>query len=542
MMAGRTKKQADDGFVSSKAKEKLTRVAIISGVIFFVLQIILPIAFVVPVFIHAAKKSPDNKYVAYASAIWKGDTWAVAETGKGKPSTLVKKSLDSKRVETVASFDMPGDCFLLVDPSGERLWLISGDKSGYVDQGGLHWLQEERDLGDIGRAFFVRGLPAAMEYSGETASIWVLEKEHWRKEASAIIRMPTDTEKNNCGCLNLKVAWNAGNYTWFFKNGRHISFFTGLPSARNANADAWPVLTDDSADKTWFPSSVNGGMLLLDGAGGLGRSRGHMRIWRLDQGHWTKQDILADSAGSAVLQALENQEYAVLFTGPDLQMRRLGEKRPGPKTLLLSSSRHSELWWFAGFAILLWTFLMIGPFVLLGIMSRQIALHRKPYGIIAGRKILYATLWQRAWARILDSVIFTVPILVLAGGAGFALALWGPGTPADGLTHTVSLLIFFALLFLVLTASGIFYIYLEGSSGLTPGRKWMGIQLVNRELQPCGFWKAFLRTLAGMADSFGQWLLGILFIAFSKHQQRLGDLAAETLVVQSASLAKGRKK
>jgi uncharacterized RDD family membrane protein YckC len=75
------------------------------------------------------------------------------------------------------------------------------------------------------------------------------------------------------------------------------------------------------------------------------------------------------------------------------------------------------------------------------------------------------------------------------------------------------------------------YSYLEGRWGKTPGKWLLGIRVLGMDLRPCGFGRAFLRNLLTFVDGFFSFLVGALLVALTENWQRLGDLAARTIVV-----------
>ena len=74
--------------------------------------------------------------------------------------------------------------------------------------------------------------------------------------------------------------------------------------------------------------------------------------------------------------------------------------------------------------------------------------------------------------------------------------------------------------------------------GLTPGKWLCGLRTLRTTLRPCGFARSLVRevVLGVDAGNFLCWTPGILSIAFTDHRQRLGDLVADTLVVEARSL------
>lgn len=68
--------------------------------------------------------------------------------------------------------------------------------------------------------------------------------------------------------------------------------------------------------------------------------------------------------------------------------------------------------------------------------------------------------------------------------------------------------------------------------GQTPGKKVMGIAVVNDDLTPISWGTSIVRNLLRFADLLPAFFLfGTMSIIMTKHCQRLGDLVAGTLVV-----------
>jgi uncharacterized RDD family membrane protein YckC len=70
------------------------------------------------------------------------------------------------------------------------------------------------------------------------------------------------------------------------------------------------------------------------------------------------------------------------------------------------------------------------------------------------------------------------------------------------------------------------------ASGRTPGKRWTGLRVVKMGGTPVGFLASALRNILRIVDSLpGFYLVGILSVMFTANNQRLGDLAAGTIVV-----------
>jgi uncharacterized RDD family membrane protein YckC len=165
------------------------------------------------------------------------------------------------------------------------------------------------------------------------------------------------------------------------------------------------------------------------------------------------------------------------------------------------------------------------------ILTIQMRRHRVSDYVLDGSRRRFASLWQRALAQLVDAVPlvagFMLPMLWMwrmfsspgefVEERGFAFMLWFLGLFAAA----------FVCGFLVLVA----YSYFEGRFGKTPGKWLLGIRVLGTDLQPCGFGRALLRNLLIFVDGFFSFLVGALLVALTENWQRLGDMAALTIVV-----------
>jgi uncharacterized RDD family membrane protein YckC len=72
------------------------------------------------------------------------------------------------------------------------------------------------------------------------------------------------------------------------------------------------------------------------------------------------------------------------------------------------------------------------------------------------------------------------------------------------------------------------------AGGRTPGKRWTGLRVVRSGGQPIGFIASTIRNLLRVVDIMpGVYLVGITSILVTKHNQRLGDLAADTVVARA---------
>lgn len=121
--------------------------------------------------------------------------------------------------------------------------------------------------------------------------------------------------------------------------------------------------------------------------------------------------------------------------------------------------------------------------------------------------------------------------VVLFYGAILAMAIAG-----IGMDSFVPFLVVFAILWLYFTL-------FEGLTGATPGKRALGVMVVQRDGARCGLEASFVRNLLRAVDSLPfVYGVGLASLLSSSGFQRLGDHAAGTLVVYADASGKRRAK
>lgn len=135
-------------------------------------------------------------------------------------------------------------------------------------------------------------------------------------------------------------------------------------------------------------------------------------------------------------------------------------------------------------------------------------------------ELALAGLGSRFAAALIDIIIKAGLLIALGVALGIA------GAYGDALYAVLAFLVFFAY--------DIFFETL--ASGRTPGKRWTGLRVVRLEGQPIGFASSAVRNVVRLADMlpFG-YVLGAASILATRKNQRLGDLAAGTLVIRERS-------
>jgi uncharacterized RDD family membrane protein YckC len=126
---------------------------------------------------------------------------------------------------------------------------------------------------------------------------------------------------------------------------------------------------------------------------------------------------------------------------------------------------------------------------------------------------------RRAVAIIIDSVLLFILgyIIAMATGATTSEGFNLRGGPA----------------FLWFGIGLAYYIVMEAMSGATLGKKAMGLKVVKESGEPLDWQASIVRNVMRLIDGFIFYLIGAIVVWVSKKRQRLGDMAAHTLVVKA---------
>ena len=536
--------ESANGYLSLESKRRFTVVAGILGALFFLAQFVLPMLLMFLVMMPTMLGNAIATADLDQAALWRNELWFVERTPKlnwrdPEASTTLAalrhvKLVDLEPVGPAIPLELgrkDGSPALL--SIGDRLWLIGADSVGYYEAGALVPLRDGRRPPRATRPFAYQGRPAVIT-TGKSPTLATLAADGGRAEWTARdfpLGLPPES-----GSLQSLQAIEV--------NGRlHLiaELCTEEPqqcslSYREAEHETWsPLVADGCSCASWNaiawksrPAVViserqSGGeralTLVAIGDGGVERQRLELtgKQKSLDWSRWRALSLddrllLASSGMPGSLTLAEVADGRVVRS-----VKKSGSFPFGPNMMLLM--------------LVPQLLPLLLSLVLALVLTGQMRRHRVPDYVLEGSRRQFATLWQRALAQLVDAVPLVAGLALpmiwmwrlfsdpeeLVEERGFGFMLWFFGLSAAALVCGL----------LVLVA----YSYFEGRSGKTPGKWLLGIRVLGTDLRPCGFGRALLRNLLTFADGFFSFLVGALLVALTENWQRLGDLAARTIVV-----------
>ncbi len=159
------------------------------------------------------------------------------------------------------------------------------------------------------------------------------------------------------------------------------------------------------------------------------------------------------------------------------------------------------------------------------ILSALVNRYKLRYWPLRRGRVWFASIFRRFLAHTVDSILISLPfaalgLLVLKSGFSsgdpfmlFGIAVLGVGG-----------FLFWAFLY---------YSLFEGMWGRTPGKWLCGLMVLRDDFVRCGFGRAFLRNLLRVVDAMFGYLVAVVTVGATIKWQRLGDVAAGTIVVKA---------
>ena len=167
-----------------------------------------------------------------------------------------------------------------------------------------------------------------------------------------------------------------------------------------------------------------------------------------------------------------------------------------------------------------------------GVMPTAMA--RRPAGIVTPEAVVLefetAGVGSRMLARLIDGVVLWVGIMLVSLGVLPLLAV------SVGGGIVLSIIVVFVMIFFMLF--GYWMLTETLMRGRTPGKAAMGLRVVTVEGAPVRFRHAAIRAMVGFVDFLTPPLgpVAVLSVLASPRDQRLGDMAAGTIVVRERSV------
>lgn len=510
--------KAPPGFRSEAALKRLRRVAIVAGVTPILLLVGAYAVILGSVFAfggHAGSQWAQ----AYAVGHLGPTRYYVGQQTFGQGLALMKVEPGQKEAKVADIQGTQNDTFLLDDPTQARLWVISDHQSGYWDASAMHWLSGTQPWSNGTRPFLWDGQPATAVRVGGQVDLWQVRDDAWKRVAQVSLKGVDDS--GLCEDAKLRVVQSRGRLQWFFMDDQNLRHFEGMPSGKNLDIHHWSSIRSAAPPQNWAPKALATGLSVVE----LQKDKA-VKVWSQENGAWHSLTRAVGRANTAALTE-EVGGTVIVTAGPGIHLLSVN---PEAKSIALEKSVNlaAALTILLPFLVMMVLF-FVGPFAMLFFLDRESRRARPATMHFGRRQRPLAGLFRRGAARVIDCVLVMLVSTPVAVIVGYTLGAFKE-KPTQFPSH------FFFLILAWVALNAVLYLGLViqlGLKGWTPGRYWLGVRVLGFDLKPCGVGRSLLRGLLVMVDGQLLWLPGILMASLTQYQQRLGDLVADTVVVEA---------
>ena len=539
--------ESDRGYLSAESKRRFTMVAGVLGAVFFLGQFLLPMAIVFLVMMPATFMRDMKSLDLDGAAVIGNDLWTVERTIKldvrrsGSPTAT--SSLTRIRLADLAeagpAIPLEGvatDSTPELLATGERLWVFGSTAAAFYENGTLKTLPGTRRPARASRPFAYGGRPAVVTL-GVTPALAVLQGD---TDAKWVTREIPLGHPGGVGSLTSVQAVEAGGSVYLFGEVCSDAPERCSLSYRELDRPEWrPFVEEVCSCASWTALAMGSRPAVFlaereeDGQPGLARDKPRLSLVTVTT-HGPDRKPVEPIAGARAWsrwRPLSSGSRLLLVSEGMSGGLRVAEIEGGR---VVRTSKRAGSFPFGSNMMALMMIPQLLPvllsLVLAFLLTIQMRRHRVPDYALGGERRTFASLWQRALAQLVDLIPivaglalpmvwmwrkFADPESLLEDGRSFPFKMFG---------LVIGAFLWMGIVFLA-------YSYLEGRFGKTPGKWLLGIRVLGTDLQPCGFGRAFLRNLLTLVDGFFNFLVGALLVALTENWQRLGDMAARTIVV-----------
>jgi uncharacterized RDD family membrane protein YckC len=521
------------GYRSEASKRRFTITAGILGTVFLVAQFALPFAMMLGVMAFSSQAfDVDFTYrdPHYATVVGGGILFVETAPDFGDEpasSALVKATFEPTFGTEIVASEIDGKPYLIAGE--DRVWLISRGSIAFLQFGQLVSVEQSKKLAETSMPFLFEGVPAILERWPTELALVVHDGSDWQTRSTFPVVVPNP----ECGCgldWARAVADDLGIHV-FLEFGD--SLYYGLWDPEQYDDIRWELVGD--AGNGWDPVIWRGepSVFVL-----TSREGGNDLIWKSRADNtWTEALRLQNRYGDLVsavrvprsdsVIVLFGSSYASSFAVLEIDASGVVEEN-------WVGEKPQDMDLVPGFMVAImatqYGTMFLFPLILAIVLSAMMRRHRVTAYSDGPRQEEFASLTRRAVAQLIDVAIFAGPSIV-AMVLFMRMTLAGVMDEPEGFPDFVA---YFAPILASLAWAlvvGLLFTFTEGRSGVTPGKWVTKIRVLGTDLQPCGFGRALVRNLLKCVDGFFNFMVGIMVVALSENWQRVGDMAARTVVV-----------
>ncbi len=510
-------------FVSDAVKRTYSvRVGLTCGII-LLLQFVIPFLVMLPVWLSfPARQNIISRHLMFnKSVLWQGDIWYLEESWRTdipEHNAILKKVTPQHKQKPITVAEIPVLNPWLISAHG-KLWIVSSTHIGTCEGDTVVMRPVPKPLGEISSPFIFDNKLAVLEGTPSGVNLVVADGYSWGRKQ----RLNLDQEGDSIFAVNnYRVITTPEEIYLFHQLNRTLFYRTGL--SLTANQDSWNLV--GPIDYYYFPTVVDGKPSVFTTRHSKLTDTENLVGLQIDGSEW-KNIVFTEQPSM--------EHFAVFPLASDEFLVFTESFRSGLHSFVVKNDKMMDrrIYVPQNFFPLFFVFMFVFSYVIMVLMvSALMKRFRSGYYEYTDKKMKFATLSRRAFAYVIDMLIMSIPLAVMWIIGIVGVVKSGNSGGNDTLVPVIMsgmMLVGFGLAI----AFYFLYSYLEGKNGQTPGKRLLKIKVLGTDLQPCGFGRALLRNLLLLVDGSFNNIVGVAVIAYTEHWQRIGDMAARTIVVES---------
>lgn len=470
------------------------------------------------------------------SAVWDGKVWYAenaASLDEHVKTRLMCLPLSGEARATRAAVLPVAEPWMVAGE--DRLWIVAEETTACYRDGQLQVYRPKEWLKNVSRPFLYRGKPAIIAQKWPDYCLKVFEDGQWREEDTFKLGFAAGTKVSEEDLQAFESDGKLHLFCWM-RDGLFegtVYYRPYVPGKDEDGAGKWERAVRRGAGGQWKPARL-GDQLAVFYHGSVSGQSGPFVIGvkRSDDG-W--EEFFTYSVGwdigLGICPTGQGEDFILLRRILPMGTELIGIKDGQPAWRY---EQEGDVGMLDKYAYLPHIPRLVSPalsVILAMILTLLMWKHKHARMTIGQTEVRLASIARRAAAVSIDTLLVATPFLVFAfmevqelRSQELSLAtLFG----AIGLLF--KLVCFGALWFaLMLFLASV----MEGRWGFTPGKWLFGIRVVRTDLRRCGLGWALLRNLLRIVDGLGWYIVGMLMVAFTAKWQRLGDLAAKSIVIR----------
>ena len=525
------------GYVSTAAKTAFVKRAVFSVGVGAFVQIAIPIiAMFMTIHTVMGQNLTSRSIDPSRGAFWKGAVWLVADPGVAlnpddpAHTQLLKWVPDSENPPDEAKLPPVLDPQLLA--TDETLWIVGSDVVAAMSAEGTVPVRVDRKWGYTSEVFLLEDRPSMFEIDGDRLELHAFTDGAWK--TTEVKDLPAGSG-DNLNFYKLDILDTPSGPLVFARGKEGIHYREGLSGFATQPIETLPFAVKMGKYATvWTATVLDGKPVLITLSEDIFKQKiegfrkegeSFEKFFEITAGIVSRMGAYSTDDPGRLLIATEGMPGSITIfdvrDGEVVEKTRLSQSGLIPAQTGTGSSLLSN-------AVGVIMALIVGLMISSWMRRYKLAELRTEHG-----DLVLASLARRGAATMVDSLIILGPVV-----AGWFLFV--ESNPFDVEEHGISGLVdmfkFFGAASVWMIVWIALFSIMESRSGMTPGKRLARIRVLHVDLNPCGLGRALLRNmLKYLVDSMFDFLLGILLIALTEKRQRLGDLAAGTVVVHEAT-------